>query len=104
MSYPARPHFALPLRFAGGRAVVVEQDTPADVAACVEVVLRTPAGHLEANPRFGAPDLAFTTGGPDAAELVELVARHEPRAQLLADEDPDALADVSATVRLRLQA
>lgn len=100
--YPAIPHLRLPLDFSGGRAGAVEQDTPDDVAQCVETVLLYEPGHLEANPRFGVEDQAFALGGPDAGELIAAAERFEPRARLLLDEAPQVAAQLEATVRLRL--
>lgn len=75
------PHLALPFRVVGGQAIVNEQDTIDDVAACVEAVLRYPQGSRVEKPGFGLPDQTFAQGGADPAAVAATVARWEPRAQ-----------------------
>jgi phage baseplate assembly protein W len=96
------PHFALPFRMVGGRAVEVEQDSAEDVAACVEAVLRTRPGQRDALPEFGSPDLAFRQLPVDPDDLVAAVETWESRAQLLAEERPDLLDEAALRVRLTL--
>lgn len=97
------PHFALPFRYEQGRPVVVEQDSVDDVAACVEAVLRTRPGEREESPDFGSPDLAFRQRPLDLDEVVGAVSRWEPRARLLAQEDPERLDEAVARVQITVR-
>jgi phage baseplate assembly protein W len=96
------PHLALPFRFEDGRAAVNEQDTPDDVADCVEAVLRTRPGEREERPDFGVPDPTFSQAPIDADGIASIVETWEPRARLVAQEAPDVLDDTVRRVRLSL--
>lgn len=96
------PHFALPFRYANGRPVVVEQDTPEEVAACVEAILRTEPGERPDLPAFGAPDLTFSSTPLDLDVLAQAVETWEPRARFLLEEAPDTLDAAVRRVRLTL--
>jgi hypothetical protein len=103
MAAPQTPHLAFPVRLVGAAFAVVEQDSDADIAGCVEAVIRCPEGWLDHNPTLGLPELAFTVD--DAARsreatIREGIARGEPRAVLLTDEQLDGLA---ATVTVEVQ-
>lgn len=81
MARVAVPHLAIPFRFGGnGHAVVVEQDSDADVEACVEAIVRTPLGARAELPTFGVDDGAFS-GGLNSDEVIEAISIHEPRAE-----------------------
>lgn len=82
----AIPHFALPLRLAGGTFATVEQDTVDDVAACVEAIVRYPRGHRTDVPEFGIDDPVFALDGADPEDLLDDVREWEPRADLLVED------------------
>jgi phage baseplate assembly protein W len=99
------PHFSLPFRFARGAAVVVEQDSPAEIADCVQAILRyTPGSRLEL-PTFGLPDQAFLQGGADAEQVTAAIAQWEPRADATVTVQADTVfatvSDVTVEVRPR---
>lgn len=94
------PHFALPFRFENGRAVVNEQDSVEDVAACVEAVLRTRPGERDDLPTFGVPDPTFSQAPLSTDALVRQVQAWEPRAEILATDHPDALDAAIQRVQL----
>lgn len=96
------PHFALPFRVVGGRAAVNEQDSIDDVAACVRAVLLTHPGERDALPEFGTPDLTFAQLPVDADAIADAVEAWEPRARVLAEDDPDALTDAALRARLTI--
>lgn len=111
----ATPHLAWPIRVApNGNLATVEQDSVDDIAACVEVVLRTRPGELAFHPRFGTPDLAFRElqqladagdGSPrltpiTPGELEALIAAWEPRGGLLVETRPAALEERLARLNL----
>lgn len=96
------PHLALPFRYEGGRPVVNEQDSIDDVSACVEAALRTRVGQRDEYPEFGTPDLTFSQLPTSLDPIVDAVVEREPRARILAEEDPDAVYDAVARVRLTL--
>ena len=83
---------ALPLRLAGNRLAAVEQDSPEEIAQCVEVVCRYPRGLRPELPDFGSPDLAFREVPVGTDELAAAIERWEPRANALLEEDPDLFA------------
>ena len=95
-----RPHFALPFRFdvgGGGRAVaaVTEQDSLAEIADCVELVLRFEQGDRRTLPGYGRPrTLAFATD-PDLARagIQQAVDDAEPRVRALVSTGMPDLAD-----------
>lgn len=79
------PHFDLPLRFHAGRAVVVEQDSPAEIANCVEVAARTRQGQRVEAPEFGLPAHVMQAGPLDADSLRAALVESEPRAAIVAE-------------------
>jgi phage baseplate assembly protein W len=96
------PQLSLPLRIdpATGTYAEVEQDSVDDVAGCVEAVLLTRIGERDELPEFGTPDLAFLELPLDLGALVRLVEQWEPRAELLVEEAPHVLTDI--TTRLQI--
>jgi hypothetical protein len=85
------PHFDLPFRFAGGAAVVNEQDSPDEIVCCVEAILRYRQGQRTDLPEFGIPDVTFTEGEVDEEELREIVGEWEERADLYVEPEFDPL-------------
>lgn len=86
------PHFRVPFGWSedGTHVAEVEQDSIADVAGCVEVILRTPRGSREELPEFGTPSPVFTAPFKiDGARRA--VAEWEPRAQVTIEEGVSAL-------------
>lgn len=96
------PTFSYPLRIdpTTGTFAEVEQDSVDDVAGCVEAVLRTRVGERDELPGFGTPDLAFRELPLDLDELADMVSLWEPRAELLIEEAPQVLYDI--TTRLQI--
>lgn len=95
---PDVPHFAVPFRFVGARVAVVEQDSPEEIAQCVEAILATPEGSRIARPEFGLPDQAFTEGGASRREILEAVSVWEPRADVLVEVAPDRFDELVSRV------
>ena len=95
-------HLALPLRVSGtGRFAAVEQDSSAELAQNVAVVLATPVGSRVEVPDFGSPSGDFI--GPDVAGMVAAVEEWEPRADLSVEVlaglgDTESLTSVKAYV------
>lgn len=96
------PHFSLPFRFAGATAkaaVVVEQDSSAEIADCVRAVLLTLKGQRIENPAYGISDPTFQRGDQVAAELLDEITPWEPRADLtLLTQDPEIQAALDMTI------
>ena len=92
---PPPQHFTLPFQFvpAPGNTTVAAtnaQDTTADVAACVEALVRTYQGDRDALPTFGRPSLLFETDRDTiVTALQQAIDQHEPRVQSLIDLDVD---------------
>lgn len=99
-------HPALPFRYERGRLVTVTQDSPEDVAQCVEAAARTRLGELVDAPDLGVPDHLMIGGGAKAIDLEELRAHlvhSEPRAEAIVDLIED-LRDVrSAHIRVLIE-
>lgn len=96
------PHFALPLRFEAGAAVVVEQDTTEDVATCVAAILLYPRGWRAEAPTFGITDPTFHEGMVDRTELLRALAEWEPRAEVALSGVIDDLDELMQTVTVAL--
>lgn len=75
------PHFKTPFRILGSQVAVIEQDSDDDILACVETVLRTPAGSRIENPEYGLTDPTFQSD-PAAIEneCQDAIEEWEPRA------------------------
>lgn len=77
------PHFGFPFRAAGSSFAVTEQDSPDEIADCVEAVLRTPERSRIDVPAYGRPDASFEQLGPAKPTVepyVAAVEEWEPRA------------------------
>lgn len=98
------PHLAIPLRLAGGKLAVVEQDTLDEVAGCVEAIVRTPVGFRDEQPRFGIEEQALREGGPDLAGIERAVQRFEPRAELVLEENIDDWHAILVRAGIRIAA
>jgi hypothetical protein len=83
MAHVRVPHIDIPPRFAGGKIVVVEQDSDAEVRNCVEIALRFRRGFRPEALDCGIPEQAFSEGGADIDQIIEHVGEQEPRAGLL---------------------
>lgn len=90
-------HIAMPPRFErrpDGRVALATsvQDSPAHVADCVEIILRTREGQRALLPDFGRPDLEFEVDDETVASLLQdAVDRYEKRWRVIVDgeHDPD---------------
>lgn len=98
------PHFAYPLRYVNGSAVVNEQDSLDDIADCVYAICTTHPGDRVELPDFGITDPAFQQVPIDAAALQQQIEEWEPRAQILIDAAPDKydLSVVNAQVNVEI--
>lgn len=72
-------HLAWPVRLNGTRLAVVDQDSDADIAQCVHVLLATRRGVRIELPGFGVTDPVFALS-VDVGEIATAVAQWEPRA------------------------
>lgn len=74
-------HIALPIAVTGsGRLAAVEQDSEADIAQSVALLIDTRPAERRAEPDYGVPDPLF--GGIDEADIVEAINTYEDRADL----------------------
>ncbi|HXI18848.1 MAG TPA: GPW/gp25 family protein [Chloroflexota bacterium] len=92
--------FALPFRFAGGRAVTVPRDSRADVDGCLEALLRTELGQRLELPEYGVPDQTFRTNGPDAQPIRDAIERWEDRATVRVEADASDLKRMIGRVQV----
>lgn len=94
------PHFSVPFQFGtNGQAVVVEQDTVAEIASCCRVVLSCPVGHRPELPAFGLVEQEFRQGGPDADAIRAALATWEPRADAEVEIGPPLDVTVNRPAR-----
>jgi hypothetical protein len=96
------PHFALPLRFVNGAAVVVEQDTTDEILSCVLAIMLCPIGYRVELPTFGIPDPAFTQMPVNTAELELALDTWEPRSHEVARASTDPVDELMAHVLVRV--
>lgn len=95
------PHIALPIRFAAGAVVTVQQDTTAEIANCVAAIVSFPIGYREDQPEFGIPDPEFELRPLNTAEIEEIIETYEPRAALTITEAPyNATDPLAAEVQI----
>lgn len=94
----APQHLAFPLRFERDRqgrvrAATNPQRSTAEIADCVEVIVRSQQGDWLMLPTLGRPDLMFTTEPElQIAQLQDVIDEHEPDARAIVereDIDPD---------------
>ncbi|MCW3040939.1 MAG: hypothetical protein JWM31_2844 [Solirubrobacterales bacterium] len=72
------PHMRWPVRFANGKALTVEQDSPQDQAQRALLVLSYPLGGCVDLPGFGTADTTFGQSGADLNEFAIAVNLWEP--------------------------
>jgi phage baseplate assembly protein W len=90
MPHVDRPHFSFPFRLDGSRVAVEEQDTPAHIASCENVIVRCPLGFRDDRPEFGWPFPEFANIPIDVRDLEEALRTYEPRGRARAVEHMDA--------------
>jgi phage baseplate assembly protein W len=100
------PHLSLPFRFEPDalgvlHAAVNEQDSPEDVADCVQAILMCPLGFRLELPDFGLRDQTFNTPGADIDEIQTAISLYEPRADVLIEEDPSQLIDMIDNINVK---
>lgn len=79
-------HFAFPfMRDTTGHIAVNAQDSPDDIADCVEASLMTPAGWRVDAPLFGISDPTFAAP-VNIEQLMAEIERDEPRAHPILQE------------------
>ena len=92
---PAPQHFTLPFDWRRQPDLTVaaasnDQDSVADVTACVEAIVRTMQGERDALPTFGRPAILFDTDEQGAVtDLRQAIDAHEDRVQSLVELDLD---------------
>lgn len=96
----AVPHFALPFRFAGGRAVVNEQGSPAEISDAVAAVALYTRGERLERPTFGVSDQTFREGGADPARVLAEIHESESRATLAAAADATAIRERASRITI----
>jgi len=89
------PQFDLP--FTGAE---VEQDSIEEVTQSVETLLRTPLGMYDENPDYGVVDPTFTEGDVNLQDIQVAISTWEDRADVLLEQDTDALDSLVRRVRI----
>jgi phage baseplate assembly protein W len=83
--------FAFPLRLAGEDFIYTEQDTQAEIADCVKVLMLTEIGSRMVLPAYGIPPLFQGQVPVVTAEVLAAIQRWEPRAYASLSEYLDAV-------------
>jgi phage baseplate assembly protein W len=98
------PHLAFPFaRGPNGKPALVDQDTPAHVMACENVILRCPSGFRQDRPEFGVPYPEYdTVVDPDV--IATALMRFEPRSDVTASTVRDYTDRATAIVTVEVQA
>jgi hypothetical protein len=98
------PHIAFPWTLnRDGRVVVNEQDSVEEVAACVWAIATCVKGQMHMLPNFGATSPLFQAVPLDLSALVEAVEAQEPRARIMATEQPDAFSAAIRNILLTVE-
>lgn len=88
------PHIRMPMRWerSEGRVRIaeVEQDTPDEIAGCVEAIVRTPYGHRDEREDFGINPVLFQQG-IDSEAMSRAINRQEPRSDAYVESDVDPM-------------
>jgi phage baseplate assembly protein W len=100
---PVVPHLAFPLVIGpSGSWDVVAQDTAAEVAQSVGVLLGTVVGERTMVPAYGVVDPTFATA--NVSEIVQAISQWEPRADATVSVSTDGLGAESINVAVALVA
>jgi len=78
-------------QYGGISPAIVEQDTLEDVANCCEMGLRYRQNERYLVPTFGLTDPVFEEQPVDTRTMIAEVLHHEPRGQMLMDQEPDRI-------------
>lgn len=91
------PHFSLPFRFittpSGVKAAETEQDTNEEITDCVEAIIRYERGQRPDAPDFGIDHQVFSLD-VDSARIHDQIIANEPRADVLVEDQVDAIDDL----------
>lgn len=98
------PHFDYPFRLKGSSFAEVEQDTMDDLVACIEAALLTPQGFRDEIPSFGITETTFQTQPIRSQQMMDEIVQHEPRANLLMDQEPNKFNQMIADVAMKVTA
>jgi len=78
---PDYPHLAIPIRMENGQFVTNEQDSDEEAKTCVWAIISTQKGSRPEQPEFGINDPTFDTMPIDISDIMESIARWEPRVE-----------------------
>ena len=102
---PDIPQLAFPIRVEGNHVAVVEQGSVDDIVGQVWTLCLTPPGwltHDDEVREFGLADQAHRQGGADASLIEQQITRFVPDAEVVVDEQPDALDPALSLVGVRI--
>src|SRR5579875_1855952 len=80
------PQFAFPFSLVGDDFAYTEQDSQAEIADCLKVLLLTPVGSRDMLPAYGVPPLFQGQVPVVTAETLAAIQRWGPRAYASLDE------------------
>lgn len=107
MSNVKVPHFTLPFRWVsnGGvlEAAVAEQDSDAEIIACVQGIVLYTIGERVEKPEFGIHEPVFSSPRLDEDGITEAVRRWEPRAVPRMRQSPDPEDDLITRAIISLE-
>lgn len=86
-----------------GKVAVNEQDSVEEVAACVWAIATCVKGQMHMLPDFGVVSPLFQTVPLDLSQIVAAVEAQEPRAKIMATEQPDAFMAAIRNILLTVE-
>jgi hypothetical protein len=90
---PSIPHLDAPFTLTSAGAAVVDQNTPAEIEACVNNIVACPVGFRSESPNFGIPSPQFTNAPVPVTGIEQAIQLREPRAEPHITEYADASGD-----------
>lgn len=96
------PHLALPIQLIGNSYSTRQQDTDAEAADCVKIILSFEKGQRFADLDFGIDDPTFETQPIDIDGIAKAIADYEPRvdAEINTVDLPNGSTTVSVLVTI----
>jgi hypothetical protein len=100
------PHIAIPISVVNVTSyATTQQDTNAEDAGCVAVILQFPLGYRDEAPDFGITDPTFSERPIDTSEIETQIETYEPRATIEISEsayDPSYPLEATVAVEVRV--
>jgi phage baseplate assembly protein W len=90
--------FKWSMQLASGSLATVEQDSDEDVVQCLKAILMHRPGDRPDIPEMGIHDPTFGEQPLDLSAMHEVLRRHEPRVDVLVQQQPNTIEALVAEV------